>query len=126
MKVVDNTCSYMCCQKQRVFLYSSSNSCHLFSIQNMFIFQTTKKYLHFFFTTWRFFFSRLEDKGNLRVVNIVQYQQHLHKTKILSSNHSSWNTPNRCCCCKKYPNSGDMEKECFDRFQALFYRTNCF
>ncbi len=51
-------------------------------------------------------FYIIEDEGDLLLMTVVQYLQHVHNSKVLSNSHPCFYTSTRCCCRKK-PNQDD-------------------
>ncbi len=85
--------------KIRVSLYArASKSSVFFSSSVLFFFQKTKQIqVTMYIARVQGFFYTIEDEGDLLVMNVVQYLQHVHSRNVLSNSCPCCYTPNRCC-----------------------------
>jgi hypothetical protein len=110
VKVIDNTCiEYLtgghivpfCSQQDRVSLYTRVPVRRIivpYYFSQHVYFRTKKKSFTSPFSQFQGSLYIVGGQGDLQAVNVVQYQQHVHKMKVLSGNRPSCDTPNRCCC----------------------------
>src|SRR5271163_2650149 len=71
------------------------------------------------------FSSTFAVEGELVVVIVVQFLQHVYKTNVLSNSHACFRRPYRCCC-RKQPNQDDSEEVIVVELQVLFRHTKVF
>ncbi len=71
-------------------------------------FKQIKKSFTIFCLHFQSCFYIIENEGDLRIMNVAQYPEQVHKTKMLSNNHPSCRTPYQYCC-KTNPSQDDFE-----------------
>ncbi len=90
-------------KKMRVSLYARASKASVFLFIS-FIFLSKNKQIQIqiiiCFSHVRGCFYMIEDEGDLLVMTVVQYLQHVHNRNVLSSSCACLHTPNRCCCKK--------------------------
>ncbi len=85
--------------KIRVSLYACASKSSVFSSTVLFFFQNNKQILiTISFSHLQGFFYIIENEGDLRVMTVFQYLQHVHNMNVLSDSHPCLHTPHRCCC----------------------------
>ncbi len=84
---------FLCTRARESFLQ------HIFYRFILFLlFSTTSKVIIINSSLCPDFSNNLADQGDLVVVIVVQYPQHVYKTNVLSNSHPCFRRPNRCCC----------------------------